>query len=195
MRISGKSIEVVTDPQPGTKFKADVVTLTAPTESGHEFARPENTLVIDGPGEYEVRGSMIVGVPTKLMTDDTETRGTAYALNVDGLNVAVVGNVSGKLSDSQLEALGQIDILVVPVGGGGLTLDAEGAAAVVAQIEPSWIVPVHFEDGVSKYPVPQDKVELFLKEMGVNPEPVNKFRASAKDPVAETQVVLLSRVN
>jgi L-ascorbate metabolism protein UlaG (beta-lactamase superfamily) len=82
--------------------------------------------------------------------------------------------------------------LVVPVGGNGLTLDSEGAAAVVAQLEPGYVVPVHYDDGVTKYPVPQTGVEVFLKEMGVNPEPEAKLRLNSKEAPTETQVVLLT---
>jgi len=88
---------------------------------------------------------------------------------------------------------GSTDVLVVPVGGKGLTLDAEGAAAVVAQLEPGYVVPVHYDDGVSKYPMPQDGVDLFLKEMGVNPEPESKLRVNSKEAPTETQVVVLTR--
>jgi L-ascorbate metabolism protein UlaG (beta-lactamase superfamily) len=107
--------------------------------------------------------------------------------------VVVAGNISGKLDADQVENLGQVDVLVVPVGGHGLTLDAEGAAAVVTQLEPSYVVPVHFDDGVTKYPMPQDKPEVFFKEMGVNPEPESKLRINQKEAPAETQVVHLTR--
>ena len=194
VRISGKNIEVVTDPQPGFKGRADVVTLSAsPEAAGHEFAQVEGAIVLDNPGEYEVKGATIIGAPARLHTDESGHRGTAYSVNVDGINVVVLGNISGKLDEAQVEPLGQIDVLVVPVGGGGLTLDAEGAAAVVAQLEPSWVIPVHYDDGVSSYPVPQASVEAFLKEMGAAPEAVGKFKVAAKDPATETQVVLLSR--
>ena len=53
-------------------------------------------------------------------------------------------------------------------------------------------MPVHYDDGVSKYPMPQDGVELFLKEMGVNPEPESKLRVNSKEAPTETQVVVLT---
>lgn len=196
VRISGRSIEVVTDPLPGYKGKADAITLSAPAEAVEGgFGSVAGSVVLDSPGEYEVKGATIIGVPARLHIDETGRRGTAYSITVDGINVAVLGNISGKLDEAQIEPLGQIDVLVVPVGGGGLTLDAEGAAEVVAQLEPSWVVPVHYDDGATQYPVPQAGVEAFLKEMGTSPEPVSKFKVTAKDPTAETQVVLVSRSN
>jgi L-ascorbate metabolism protein UlaG (beta-lactamase superfamily) len=132
-------------------------------------------------------------VPAKLHIDESGHRGTVYSVNIDGVNVVVAGNIAGKLDADQLENLGQVDVLVVPVGGHGLTLDAEGAASVVAQLEPGYVVPVHYDDGVTKYPMPQAGVEEFLKEMGVSPEPESKLRINQKEAPAETQVVLLTR--
>jgi L-ascorbate metabolism protein UlaG (beta-lactamase superfamily) len=194
VRISGKQIDVVCDPPVGAKVKADVGTISAwPEVEGLSFARPAGLMIFDGPGEYEVKSATIQGIPARLHTDEVEKRGTVYSLTVDGINVVVTGNISGKLDDDQLEGLGRVDVLVVPVGGGGLTLDAQGAAEVVAQLEPSWVVPVHYDDGVTEYPVPQAGVELFLKEMGVNPEPIVKLKLTQKEPPAETQVVVLQR--
>jgi L-ascorbate metabolism protein UlaG (beta-lactamase superfamily) len=193
VRISGKNIDVVCDPQAGAKVRADVVTWShGDLGDGEAFGTIGEAMVIDGPGEYEVKASNITGVPARLHIDESGYRGTAYSVEVDGVNVVVTGNISGKFDEEQLENLGQVDVLVVPVGGGGLTLDAEGAAAVVTQLEPSYVVPVHYDDGVTQYPVPQAGVEVFLKEMGASPEPESKLRITQKEPPAETQVVLLT---
>jgi L-ascorbate metabolism protein UlaG (beta-lactamase superfamily) len=194
VKISGKNLNVVCDPfGPDTglgKFsaKADVVALTGPDE-----VRVAEALMIDAPGEYEVKGTSITGVPARLHIDEDGHRGTVYSILVDGVNVVVTGNIDGKLDEDQVENLGQVDVLVVPVGGHGLTLDAEGAAAVVTQLEPGYVVPVHYDDGSTKYPVPQDTVDKFLKEMGSSPEPESKLRINQKEAPAETQVVLLTR--
>lgn len=194
VKVSGKSLDVVCDPAVGSKVKAEVVTWSAePSVEGMAFERPADTMVIEGPGEYEVKGANITGVSTRLHIDESGRRGTAYSLLVDGINVVVAGNLAGKLDEDEVETLGQVDVLVVPVGGGGLTLDAQGAAELVAQLEPSWVVPVHYDDGATTYPVPQAKVDEFLKEMGVSPEPMNKLKVSQKEPPAETQVVVLNR--
>jgi L-ascorbate metabolism protein UlaG (beta-lactamase superfamily) len=195
IKLSGKTINVVFDPYDESaglgKFnaKTDLVLLSGP----EGYAKLDEPFVIDGPGEYEVKSASITGVPAQLHIDESGHRGTVYSVDVDGVNVVFTGNISGKLDAEQVENLGQIDVLVVPVGGHGLTLDAEGAAAVVAQLEPSFVVPVHYDDGASKYTMPQDGVDLFLKEMGANPEPESKFRISQSEPGTETQVILLTR--
>ncbi len=195
IKLSGKSINIVVDPFDASAglgtftTKADVAVVTGP----EGYADVPGALLVDGPGEYEVKGAMITGVPVRLHIDEDGTRGAAYSIVVDGVNVVVTGDIAGKLDSSAVEKLGKVDVLVVPVGGFGLTLDAEGAAAVVAQLEPNYVVPVHFDDGKTKYPMPQGGVELFLKEMGVNPEPETKLKANAKEMPTETQVALLSR--
>ncbi len=192
VRLVGRDVEVVCDPIVGVKTKGDVVTWSA-TGGEEAFGRPADAMLFDTPGEYEVRGATIVGVPARLHIDEGGHRGTAFSVVIDGVNVVVTGNLSGKLDDDQVENLGQIDVLVVPVGGHGLTLDAEGAAALVTQLEPSYVIPVHYDDGVTEYPVPQDNADPFLKEMGSTPEAQSKFRLTSKEAPSETQVILLNR--
>lgn len=191
VKISGRQLSVVTDPLVDAKTKADVVILS--TTVDHKVSDYGDAMLIDGPGEYEVKGTMITGVPARLHIDESGERTAVFSVVVDGVNVVVAGNIAGKIDEDEVENLGQVDVLVVPVGGGGLTLDAEGAAALVTQLEPSYVVPVHYDDGVTEYPVPQAKVDAFLKEMGASPEPEPRLRISQKEPPAETQVVLLTR--
>jgi L-ascorbate metabolism protein UlaG (beta-lactamase superfamily) len=152
-------------------------------------------MVIDGPGEYEVKGTMITGVPTRLHTDDPEARNTAtmYSVAIDGVKVGLLGNIEPNLTDAQIESLGQVDILVLPVGGHGLTLDATAAAKIISQLEPKYVVPTHYDDGKTHYEMPQAQLEVFLKEMGATPEPVAKLRVTARDMPLETAVVVLER--
>jgi len=195
VKLSGKNLNVVCDPfDEGAglgklNVKADVVTVSGP----EGYGKVGEAMMFDGPGEYEVKGASITGVPARLHIDESGHRGTVFSVVVDGVNVVVTGNIAGKLDEDQIENLGQVDVLVVPVGGHGLTLDAEGAAAVVTQLEPSFVIPVHYDDGVTKYAMPQDGVEKFLKEMGASPEPESKLRMTQQEAQAETQVVLLTR--
>lgn len=195
VKLAGRNLTVVCDPVEGMNIRADVVTWSSnlPEGQGEIYVAPAGVMVLDGPGDYEVKGAMITGVPAQLHTDEGGQRGAVYSIVLDGVNVVVTGNIAGKLAEDEVEKLGQVDALVVPVGGHGLTLDAAGAAAVVTQLEPSWVVPVHYDDGVSKYHMPQAGVDEFLKEMGAHAEPESKLRISQKEPPAETQVVVLTR--
>lgn len=197
VRITAKDIAILTDPVSAAslgpiKQSADVTLETQAWEGD----RPAKAgMIIDGPGEYEVRGAMITGVPARLHIDepDAHLKGAAYVVQVDGLRTAVVGNVA-ELGDEAIDGLGLVDVLVLPVGGKGYTLDAEGAAGVISKLEPKLVVPVHYADKAIKYPMPQEELEVFLKEMGASGvEPVAKLKIAAKDLPSETQVVVVSR--
>jgi L-ascorbate metabolism protein UlaG (beta-lactamase superfamily) len=189
VRLATKTATFLIDPfeKAQAAAKADVALLTEekPTEfEGMKF---------DGPGEYEVQGVMITGVPARLHIDESGERGTIYGIRSEGVNVVVTGNIAAGISDQQNEALGKVDVLVLPVGGHGLTLDATAAAELVSRLEPAYVVPVHYNDGKTTYEMPQDEVDVFLKEIGANPEPITKLKVNAKDLPVETQPVYLTR--
>jgi len=195
IRIATKPSSIIVDPYDNAAglgnftAKADVVLKTQASD-----VKVDEAKVFDGPGEYEVSGVMITGVASKLHVDSEAEgeRGTIFAIHSDGLAVVVVGNIAPGLTKDELEALGHVDVLVVPVGGHGLTLDAQGAAQLVSLLEPAYVVPVHYDDGKTKYAMPQDTPEAFLKEMGsAHPESVAKLKISGKELPAEPTVVLL----
>lgn len=75
---------------------------------------------VDGPGEYEVSNISILGIPARSHLEETGKKTVAmYKVTAEDLRVAVVGHIYPELSESQLEALGVIDVLIVPVGGHG----------------------------------------------------------------------------
>jgi len=135
-------------------------------------------LVIDGPGEYEVGDFSIRGFATyrHIDTEKDEKLATVYRLEVGEVRLALIGNIAATLTDEQLEELGIIDIVIIPVGGGGYTLDATSAASLVRQIDPKAVVPVHYADDALKYEVPQDTLETFTKELGAPMETVAKYK-------------------
>lgn len=194
IRITGKDIAIICDPVsrtsglPVSRTANDVTLLSV---AAQDPASEKGGMVIDGPGEYEVKGATITGAPARLHVDEDGNRATIYAINVDGIQVAYLGNITPELSNQQVEALGVVDVLVVPVGGHGLTLDATAAAKIISQLEPKYVVPTHYDDGKTKFEVPQDKLEVFLKEVGSTPEPQPKLRLSTKDLPLETQIAVL----
>ncbi len=188
VKLTGKNLSVICDP--ADSGKADVYLLSDEDQE----VKAGGAMVIDGPGEYEVKGAMVTGVSAQRHTDTPEEpqKATMYSADIDGVNVAFLGNVAPGLSDTQVEALGQVDVLIVPVGGHGLTLDTTGAAQMVSRLEPKYVVPVHYDDG-TKYAMPQDGVDVFLKEMGASPEPLPKLKIVGKDMPLETEVVVLEK--
>lgn len=164
-----KNTTVVVDPvrsvfgQPDLALK-NVVEVA--TEARFATNSGDVALRIEGPGEYEIGDFILRGVAAKRHIDaEGPLVGTIYRLEVGDFRVAVLGNIDGKLSEDQLEAIGVVDIMVLPVGGGGYTLDATSAATIVRQIEPKVVIPVHYADAALTYEVPQDELATFTKEL------------------------------
>jgi L-ascorbate metabolism protein UlaG (beta-lactamase superfamily) len=197
VRLTGKDIALLCDPYgkaaglPDIKSTNDATLLSVlggavPIKAG---------MVIDGPGEYEIKGVGITGLPVRQHIDapDQPATAVAYSISIDGLRIGYLGNLAPELPAKLVEELGQCDVLILPVGGHGFTLDATSAAQIVSQLEPKYVVPTHYDDGATKYEVPQDKLEVFLKEIGSTPEPQPKLRVTNRDLPVETTVAVLSR--
>lgn len=145
--------------------KGEVVVATE-----HRFVVETTTksVCFDGPGEYEIGDVSLRGVSARrhIDTEADGLRSTLYRMTIGEVRMAIIGNIASTLNESQLEAIGVVDIVVLPVGGGGYTLDATAAAAMVRQLEPRVVIPVHYADTALQYEVPQDSLEVFVKELG-----------------------------
>ncbi len=150
-------------------------------------------LVIDQPGEYEVSDISIYGIAARAHMDvEGQKTATMYKLVVDDTNVLVTGHIYPELSDSQLEAIGMVDVMFVPVGGNGYTLDAVGALKLIKKIEPKIIIPTHYDDPALKFPVPQQPLDAALKTLAMEPKEVTrklKIKAAELTDLAQLIVV------
>lgn len=160
---------------------------------GTPVAQPR--LLIDGPGEYEVSGLSIVGIAARAHMDPEGTHAaTMYKVTADDTSYLITGHIFPDLSDDQLETIGTVDVLVVPVGGNGYTLDPIGALQVIKKIEPKVIVPTHYAGDSLHYPVVQQTLEQALKGLGMEPkDTVNKFHFKRGDVLDTTQLIVVSR--
>ncbi len=148
---------------------------------------------IAGPGEYEVKGVAVTGVPLFHDKSQGSERGknTVYNIEMDGLNIVHLGDIGHTLTDEQTEQIDQTDILLIPVGG-TYTIDASDAAKVVSQLEPKIIIPMHY--GVEGSKIPLDGVDKFLKEMGAEAiAPLPKLSITRDKLPEEPQIVILSK--
>jgi L-ascorbate metabolism protein UlaG (beta-lactamase superfamily) len=137
----------------------------------------EDSVVLEGPGEYEIGPYTIRGIAAGRMLDGgSGTNATIYRIEIGDVIVGVLGNISSELSDDQLEALGVIDILITPIGGSGYTLDATDAIKVIKAIEPKAVVPIHYANSTLKYEVPQESSERFEREFEANVEELAKLK-------------------
>jgi L-ascorbate metabolism protein UlaG (beta-lactamase superfamily) len=145
----------------------------------------EDSVMIDRPGEYEVRDVSIVGSPAARMIDhDNSLKATVYRVVVGDVRFAVLGHIAAPLTEEQLEALGVIDVAIVPVGGSGYTLDAHQAVSVVRQIDPKVVIPTHYADKAINYEVPQMDLEPFVKELSA-PQHETVAKWKIKGPLPE----------
>ena len=151
-------------------------------------------LTLEGPGEYEVGDFAIRGIAAQrhIDTEADEKLATIYRIEVGDVRIGLLGNIDAKLSEDQLESLGIVDVLIIPVGGNGYTLDATSAATLTRHIDPKVVVPVHYADGTLKYAVPQDDVEVFTKELAAPTESVSKYKikSAASLPEVLTTIVV-----
>lgn len=170
VEISTKKTKVLVDPNPNSKASAPLVLTTDISEDiDRSELKQKDTFVVDSPGEYEINNIVINGVAAKRHIDDDKLdRSVMYRLTVDGVVVGVLGNIYGSLSELQIESIGIIDVLVIPVGGHGLTLDSVAAAKIIRDLEPKVVIPVHYDDGLTSYDIPQDTLEPLFKELGID---------------------------
>lgn len=180
--IATKKSKLITDPKQSVVGLKDVEPkgmVALATEPRFEVRSDSAVLHIEGPGEYEVGDFSVRGIPAQRHLDSEGHGSTIYRVEVGDVRIAILGNIDPKLSDEQLESIGVVDILVIPVGGGGYTLDATAAAHLVRQIDAKVIIPVHYADANVKYEVPQDDFEVFHKELGGEVESVDKLKVKA----------------
>lgn len=151
------------------------------TEARFAMGDKNAQIQIEGSGEYEIGDFSIRGVAARrhLDADDAEKKSTMYRIEIGDTRIALLGNIAPKLTEEQLESLGIVDILVLPVGGGGETLDATAAATIARQIDPKVVIPTHYADSSLKYEVPQDVLETFVKEFGAPVETMAKLKVKS----------------
>jgi L-ascorbate metabolism protein UlaG (beta-lactamase superfamily) len=191
---------IVTDPfdhqtvgYKALKLKADVVTVSHEAP-GHNFLAGVKGAqrVITGPGEYEIGDVFITGVRMSNATKSgaNGSPNTLYVFDFDGVTVAHLGDLDRVPNQTEIEALGTVDVALVPVGGGN-GLNAPKAAEVVSLLEPGYVIPMH-------YSTPESQLKLaplqnFLNEMGLGKlDPAPSMNLSSSTIPEETRVIVLS---
>lgn len=185
---------IVTDPYngklglPGLKLRGDVCTISHDAQ-GHNYAAAVSGKqhALEGPGEYEIGGVFITGIATAL--EAVTTQNVLFLFDYDGLTIAHLGDMSKVPTQTQIEALEQVNILLLPVGG-GKSLNAAQAAEIVSMLEPNIVVPMHYK--IPGLKLDLEGVDRFLKEMGVtSPEEEPSLKITSSGLPEETQLVLL----
>lgn len=175
------------------KFGADIVlsTLNHPDMNGVDQVSfgDKKAFAVTGPGEYEVKGVFIKGLPSQSGYDKEERINTIYTVSLEGMNICFLGALNTTVLPKDTdEAIDDVDILFVPIGGDGV-LDAAKAYKLAVSIVPKIIIPIHYGDIGGK-----EALKAFLKEAGENPKPEPKLTLKKKDLEGkEAEVVVLER--
>ncbi|KKS66028.1 MAG: hypothetical protein UV34_C0002G0009 [Parcubacteria group bacterium GW2011_GWB1_42_6] len=199
-KIQSGDTVIITDPFDKSiglnppRGQAHIVTVSH-AHSGHNNVESitGEPLLINGPGEYETRGIGINGIFSYHDSKEGKERGVnaIYTFEVEGINICHLGDLGEKkLADEEVEKIGDVDILMIPVGG-EKTIDAEEATEIINQIDPRIVIPMHYKiPGLAGNLAP---VEDFLKEIGAaKKEPQEKLTLKKKDlPQEDTEVVVM----
>lgn len=200
-RLKDRNITAVTDPYDKTlglplpRPKADIVTISHPVAHHNYTAGIKGEFkVIDSPGEYEIGGVFITGIhmvaPQKKGNEAAPTiQNNIFVFYMDDLAICHLGDLSHVPTQNQVEDMGSIEVLLIPVGGQN-ALNAAQAAEVISLVEPLVVVPMHYN--LPGLTVKLDPVDKFLKEMGLTKaDTIDSLKLTKANLPEETQIVLL----
>ena len=185
---------VVTDPEPDTLSDSslnDENAIAVFSRQGGIVANfPDSLTIIDGPGEYEVSGVSVFGIPTPAGSDAAVTREvtTQYVIDADGIAVCSLGFIGSIPEARALRAMGNIEVLLVPTTDDS-PMSAEQLAAAVRIIDPKVVVPSGFDAEAGK---PGEELRRFVEELGTKPDdPAPRLTLNRSNLPEEMRVVIL----
>jgi len=173
----------------------DIVLFTAQSDVAPRSAVKDAKLVVDMPGEYEVSDVSIYGIQARgHMDEDKQKRAVMYKLIAKDLRVLVCGHVFPKFSETLLEQIGMVDVMIVPVGGGGYTVDPIGAVQLIKEVEPKLVIPTYYADSSLKFEVPPQSLDQALQGLGMEPkERTSKLKLKHADLPETAQLVVVEK--
>jgi L-ascorbate metabolism protein UlaG (beta-lactamase superfamily) len=196
-RVREGGVTIVTDPYDKSigyvmpRVRADIITISHDAP-GHAAAIKSDARVLTKPGEYEVKGVFITGIQTWRAAGAhgaAKEENTVFVFEFGDLTVCHLGDLARVLTQAQVEAMPDVDVLLAPVGGGS-ALDADKAAEVISLVEPRIVIPMHYKTPYVNLPL--DPLSKFLKEMGATEHaPQESLKITRSDLPEETQVVIL----
>jgi len=188
---------VITDPYDhevvgysALKLRSDIISISHDAP-GHSYSKGVRgaTHTLTGPGEYEIGGVFITAVQTVKKQAANGDHNVIYVFDYDGITVAHLGDLSRTLTQAEVDALGTVNVALVPVGG-GLSLNASKAAEVISLLDPGIVIPMHYKTKEMRLTL--DPLSKFIKEMGLsNIEPLESLKVVKSAIPEETKVVVL----
>lgn len=203
-RIKTKTAVVITDPfdpaMTGLKYsgvEGDIVTVSHNHRDHNNIDKVAGVKkVVDGPGEYEISGVSIIGYPSFHDNEKGALKGknTIYVIEAEGLRLVHLGDLGHTLSEDLINEMGDVDVLMIPVGG-EFTIGPKEATEIVSKVEPFFVIPMHYmQDGLNKETFAKlEPVDTFLKESGLTVERTPKFTLKKEDILEDqnTKIIVL----
>lgn len=197
VRLTTKKASVVIDDNLASlKLK----TVTKPQDialrSSDAIPQHDARFTADLPGEYEISEIVIEAIAARAYEDEESKQSVViFKLLADDIRILLVGNINPNLTDEQVESIGVIDIMFVPVGGNGVTLEPEDALKLVKKIEPRVIIPIHYADKGVTYDQPQKTLEETIKVLGIEPheDEIIKYKPKVSEFGESPKLVVLGR--
>ncbi|MDP2663976.1 MAG: MBL fold metallo-hydrolase [bacterium] len=176
-----------------SKMEADLVLVTHEHKDHSNVKGIEgNPFVISGPGEYEIKDAFVQGIPSFHDAVSGKERGTntIYTIEAEDMRICHLGDLGQKeLTSEQIEKIGEVDILMIPVGG-VYTISAKEAVKIMSQIEPSITLPMHYQ--LPKLKIKLEGLDKFLKTMGIKRlQPQPKLTIKKKDIQSEEAKIII----
>jgi L-ascorbate metabolism protein UlaG (beta-lactamase superfamily) len=198
-KITSGELTIVIDPfdkEAGLRpphFACDIVCVTHNHyDHNNVGALSGEPFVVNGPGEYEIKGVSIRGIESFHDEKEGSERGlnTIYIIEIEDIVLCHMGDFGQKeLSEEQIKAINEVDILFIPVGG-KYTIGGTRASNIVNQIEPRIAIPMHYKIPGLKADI--EPVDRFLKEMGEGKlQAVEKLTIKKKTLPEQTEIVVM----
>lgn len=205
-KIKTRTATVITDPfdskMVGLKYfgvEGDIVTVSHDHNDHNASDKVTGVKkVVQGPGEYEISGVSLIGYPSFHDNEQGAKRGknTIYVIEAEGLRVVHLGDIGHQLSEDLINEFGDVDILMIPVGG-EFTIGSKEAAEIINKVEPFFVIPMHYmQEGLNKDTFAKmEPVETFLKESGLTTERTPKFTLKKEDILEDqnTKIIVLEK--
>lgn len=197
-RIEAKDGSILIDPfskdiglRP-PRVKDDLVLVTHDHYDHNAVGDTSETFLVNTPGEYERKGIYVRGILSYHDRAGGSERGlnTIYIIKAEDIRICHLGDLGqDKLTDEQVEGIGEVDVLMLPVGG-KYTIDYKDAMEIISQIEPKIIIPMHYK--VKDLKIDLEGPEKFIKEVGLTPEKIDKLKIAKKTlPTEEVKLIVL----
>ncbi len=199
-RLRSRKRTLITDPyRKGIgyslpRLRADIVTVSHDhPDHNNVRAVKGDPKIISGPGEYEIDGIFVIGIPTFHDGRQGKLRGrnTVYLFDFEELTICHLGDLGHLPTQAQAEDLGDVDVLLIPVGG-VTTIGAARASEVISVLEPKIVIPMHYKTKAVKE-LKVQPVDQFLKEMGIKKtDPQDTLKVAKSGLPSDTQVIIMS---